>query len=50
MTMSDDITVRFPLTKGEGEIPDISQFSKNEPRDLRTCLSLSICWEPEQMD
>ncbi len=48
MSMSKDITVRFPLTQGEGKIPDI--FSENELHDLRTCLSLEICWEPEQMD
>ena len=47
---SNDITVRFPLTKGEGEVPDITQFSENELHDLRACLSMSICWEPEQMD
>ena len=49
-TLRNDITVRFPLTKGEGDVPDITQFSENELHDLRTCLSMSICWEPEQMD
>ncbi len=50
MSMSKDITIRFPLTKGEGDFPDISQFSENELHDLRTCLSLDIYWEPELMD
>lgn len=50
MSVSKDITVRFPLTDGDGDFPHQSQFSKTELSDLRTCLSLTVCWEPEQME
>lgn len=50
INLSKEITVRFPLTKGEGRMPDISQFTENELSDLRSCLSLDICWEPELLN
>jgi hypothetical protein len=49
MTKSDDITIRFPLNKSEGSPPLKSDFSEVELADLRSCLALSICWEPQQI-
>jgi hypothetical protein len=46
MAKSDDITVRFALTKGDGGFPSKSDFSEKEMADLRSCLTLNICWEP----
>jgi|GEM_PF-1493508 len=45
--MSADITIRFALTKGEGHFPDITQFSDAELRDMKSCVALSICWDPD---
>ena len=45
MSTSDDITVRFPLTKGEGICPEKPQFTENELSDIRTVLAFSICWD-----
>ena len=50
MSVSKNITVRFPLTDGDGGFPAKSQFSEAELPDLRTCLSLTFCWEPEQIE
>jgi hypothetical protein len=49
MAKSDDITIRFPLNKSEGPPPLKSEFSEEELADLRSCLALSICWEPQQI-
>lgn len=49
MAKSDDITIRFCLNKSEGPPPLKFEFSEEELADLRSCLALSICWEPQQM-
>ena len=48
--MNDDITIRFPLTKGDGFRPGKSDFSEKELSDIRSCLAMGICWEPDQME
>ena len=48
---SDDIVIRFPLTKGDGNsLPAMDALTDEERMDIRTCLALSIDWNPECMD
>ena len=46
MPSRKDITVRFCLTKGEGSFFEISEFSKDELKDFRKCLSLYLTYCP----
>lgn len=46
---NDDITVQFILGKGDGSYPEKKEFSEDELSDIRTCMTMSICWEPDQM-
>ena len=47
---SDDITVQFTLGEGDGYRPKKKEFSKYELSDIRTCMTMSICWEPSEME
>ncbi|MDG4597753.1 MAG: hypothetical protein P9F75_19055 [Candidatus Contendobacter sp.] len=47
---SDEITVRFTLGEGDGYRPEKKEFSEYELSDMRTCMTMSICWEPSEME
>jgi len=46
MPSKKDITVRFCLSKGEGSEGELSEFSKDELKDFRKCLSLYLTYCP----
>lgn len=48
MPASKDITIRFCFDKGEGEYIEISKFSEDELADIRKCLSLDLCYFPQE--
>jgi len=47
---SNEITLRFPLTKGDGELPGKAEFSEEDLSDMRTCFTLDICWDPDEIE
>ena len=48
---SKEIMMRFPLTKGGGNLPpQRHEISEVEIKDFRPCITLNICWEPFQLD
>jgi hypothetical protein len=48
MARRKDITIRFCLSKGDGEQIEVSRFSKKEGRDIRICLTMLLNYVPEQ--
>ena len=46
MPSKKNITVRFCFTKGEGRYFELSEFSKDEIKDFRKCLSLCLTYYP----
>ena len=44
------ITVRFPLTRGDGDFPDISKFSKEEIDDIRKCLTFCFTLDYDRLE
>jgi hypothetical protein len=44
MQTSDEITIGFGLSKGEGEYPTLQKFSEAELADMRPCIDLTISW------
>ena len=44
------ITVRFPLTRGDGDFPDISKFSKEEIDDIRKCLTFCFTLDYDSLE
>lgn len=46
MASKKEITVRFCLTKSDGSPLEISEFSKDEIKDFRKCLSLNLTYCP----
>ena len=45
--MESEITIRFAMTKGEGQFPTVADFSEKERADFRKAMTLSLCWESE---
>ena len=45
--MGNEITIRFAMTKGEGQFPAISDFNDEERADFRKAMTLNLCWESE---
>lgn len=43
------IVIRFPMTKGEGEFPSVSDFNEQERADFRKAMTFNVCWESEEV-
>jgi hypothetical protein len=47
--LSNIIAVRFAMTKGDGDFPDEAQFTEDEKADIRSCLTLSLNWDHDEL-
>jgi hypothetical protein len=47
---SDEITIRFPLTNGEGNFPEVGSFSAMELEDIRKCCTFTIFIDLDAFD
>ena len=46
----DQIAVRFVFNKGEGIYPNEHRITREEALDLRRCMTLTVCWEPNALE
>lgn len=43
---TDNFTIRFAMTKGEGDFPKAKDFSETEKENLSECISLNLVYDP----
>ena len=43
------IVIRFPMTKGEGEFPSVSDFNEQERADFRKTMTFNVCWNSHEV-